>query len=96
MSLYSRIKKNIVESQFKKSIFRVGIPNSDRKRVLVMLGNVFLHLHPTKVRTSGVKLRFTWCAGGLSFFLLRPIKAAAQTDKLNLKIFPVLRVPAYW
>src|SRR5213594_57919 len=58
-----------VESQVRKSIFRVGIPNTDRKRVLVMLGNVFLHLHPTKVRTSGVKLRYTWCAGGLSFFL---------------------------
>lgn len=46
-----------VESQVRKSIFRVGIPNTDRKRVLIVLGNVFLHLHPTKVRTSGVKLR---------------------------------------
>ena len=55
-----------VESQVRKSIFRVGIPNTDRKRVLIVLGNVFLHLHPTKVRTSGVKLRYTWCAGGLS------------------------------
>src|ERR1051325_5869834 len=66
---YKRFKESLLDSQVKKSIFRVGIPNTDRKRVLVMLGNVFLHLHPTKVRTSGVKLRYTWCAGGLSFFL---------------------------
>lgn len=67
--LYKRAKEAVLDSQVKKSIFRVGIPNTDRKRVLVMLGNIVLHLHPTKVRTSGVKLRYTWCAGGLSFFL---------------------------
>ncbi len=66
---YKRLKEAIFESQVKKSIFRVGIPNTDRKRVLVVLGSLILHLHPTKVRTSGVKLRYTWCAGGLSFFL---------------------------
>ena len=76
MSLYLRFKQfqdrareGWGQSQIKRSIFRVGLPNTDRKRVLVVLGNVFLHLHPTKVRTSGVQLRFTWCAGGLSFFL---------------------------
>jgi len=88
-----------VESQMRKSIFRVGIPNTDRKRVLVMLGNVFLHLHPTKVRTSGVKLRYTWCAGGLSFFLFlvltltgvllmfyyRPTVEGAYVDMLDIR-----------
>ena len=34
-----------------------------------MLGNVFLHLHPVKTRKSGVKMRYTWCAGGVTFFL---------------------------
>ena len=34
-----------------------------------MLSNVFLHLHPVRIRKSGVKLRYTWCMGGLSFFL---------------------------
>src|SRR2546428_7915849 len=64
----AKLSAQDVQGQVQKSIFRVGIPNTDRKRVLVMLGNVFLHLHPTKVRTSGVKLRYTWCAGGVSFF----------------------------
>ncbi len=31
--------------------------------------NVFLHLHPVKIRKSGVRLKFTWCMGGLTFFL---------------------------
>jgi len=51
------------------SVFRHGRPDSDRNRVLVMLSNVFLHLHPVRIRKSGVKLRYTWSMGGLSFFL---------------------------
>jgi quinol-cytochrome oxidoreductase complex cytochrome b subunit len=62
-------QQSIVASQFWKSIFRVGIPNTNRKRVLAMLGNVVLHLHPVKTRKSGVKMRYTWCAGGVTFFL---------------------------
>ena len=50
-------------------MFRHERPDTDRNRVLVMLSNVFLHLHPVRIRKSGVKLRYTWCMGGLSFFL---------------------------
>ena len=59
----------LTETQVWTSIFRHGRPDSDRNRVLVMLSNVFLHLHPVRIRKSGVKLRYTWCMGGLSFFL---------------------------
>ena len=59
----------LTETQAWTSIFRHGRPTSDRNRVLVMLSNVFLHLHPVRIRKSGVKLRYTWCMGGLSFFL---------------------------
>src|ERR671938_211642 len=34
-----------------------------------MLTNVFLHLHPVSVRKSGIALSYTWCMGGLTFFL---------------------------
>jgi len=68
-SRWRQIQNSIVESQLWKSIFRVGIPNTNRKRVLAMLGNVVLHLHPVKTRKSGVKMRYTWCAGGITFFL---------------------------
>src|ERR687886_2368530 len=59
----------LTETQAWTSIFRHGRPTNDRNRVLVMLSNVFLHLHPVRIRKSGVKLRYTWCMGGLSFFL---------------------------
>src|SRR4051794_5850474 len=59
----------LTETQVWTSVFRHERPNSDRNRVLVMLSNVFLHLHPVRIRKSGVKLRYTWCMGGLSFFL---------------------------
>ena len=59
----------LTETQVWTSVFRHERPNTDRNRVLVMLSNVFLHLHPVRIRKSGVKLRYTWCMGGLSFFL---------------------------
>src|SRR5215475_13840964 len=65
----SKVGEYIQESQVYRSIFRVGVPDSDRKRMLIMLGSVFLHLHPVKVRKSGIRMRYTWCAGGMTFFL---------------------------
>src|SRR5258706_14216552 len=69
MDRLREIQKSVVDSQIWKSIFRVGIPNTNRKRVLAMLGNVVLHLHPVKTRKAGVKMRYTWRAGGVTFFL---------------------------
>src|SRR5678816_2687843 len=65
----ANVGQYIQESQIYRSIFRVGVPDSDRKRMLVMLGSVFLHLHPVKVRKSGIRMRYTWCMGGITFFL---------------------------
>ena len=59
----------ITETQIWTSIFRHSAPINDRNRVLVMLSNVFLHMHPVRLRKSGVRLRYTWCMGGSSFFL---------------------------
>src|ERR1700687_5673 len=59
----------LTETQPWTSIFRHGRATTDRNPVLGMLSNVFLHLHPVRIRKSGVKLRYTWCMGGLSFFL---------------------------
>src|SRR5437763_1865670 len=68
-SVGTRLWNWLTETQIWTSIFRHDRPDSDRGRVLVMLSNVFLHLHPVRIRKSGVKLRYTWCMGGLSFFL---------------------------
>src|SRR3954469_2506115 len=64
-----KVGEYIQESQIYRSVFRVGVPDSDRKRMLVMLGSVFLHLHPVKVQKSGIRMRYTWCMGGITFFL---------------------------
>jgi quinol-cytochrome oxidoreductase complex cytochrome b subunit len=61
--------ENITSSQIWKSIFRHGQPVDPRNRSLAVLSNVFLHLHPVRVRKSGLRMRFTWCMGGTTFFL---------------------------
>lgn len=67
--MLARMWNGLLKSQVWNSFFRHGMPDTNRNRVLVMMSNVILHLHPVKVRKSGVKLEFTWCMGGISFFL---------------------------
>ena len=57
------------ESSVWKSIFRSGVPRTRRQRMYAVLGNVFLHLHPARLPRHAVKVGYTWCMGGLSFFL---------------------------
>jgi quinol-cytochrome oxidoreductase complex cytochrome b subunit len=59
----------LIRSQFYRSWVRLGLPKSDRGRVMVVLHNVFLHLHPAKVHSSGLRIRHTFCLGGTTFFL---------------------------
>ena len=61
--------KRLGESQVWKSIIRSGVPRSRRQRMYAVLGNVFLHLHPARLPKHAVKIGYTWCMGGLSFFL---------------------------
>jgi len=63
------LEEHVYQSALWKSIFRHGYPDSDRNRVLAVLSNVFLHLHPTQVAGHAVRLRYTWCMGGLAAFL---------------------------
>src|SRR5574339_495164 len=59
----------IRESQIWKSIFRHPMPIDRLNRVVVMLTNFFLHLHPVSVKQQGIALSYTWCMGGITFFL---------------------------
>ena len=69
------IWKQTRESQFWKSVFRPGsiyrsgYRDTSRDRALAMMNNVLYHLHPVKVKRHGLKLTYTFCLGGLSFFL---------------------------
>ncbi len=60
----------VVESILRPgSPFKQGYSDSPRNRSYVVMNNVLYHLHPVKVKRHGVKLSYTLCLGGLSFFL---------------------------
>ena len=64
-----------------------------------MLTNFFLHLHPVSIKKQGIALSYTWCMGGVTFFLFlvetltgvllmfyyRPTLEWAYNDILNLR-----------
>ncbi len=64
-----KITEKITNSQLWKSVFRHGYQDTDKNRVLTILSNVFLHLHPPKVKSGAEKFNYTWCMGGISFLL---------------------------
>ncbi len=80
------------------SMWRKGYQDSPRNRAYVVMNNVLYHLHPVKVKRHGIKLSYTLCLGGLSFFLFifltitgiflmffyRPATGDVYTDMLNL------------
>jgi quinol---cytochrome c reductase cytochrome b subunit, bacillus type len=49
-----------------RSIVRHGITDSNRNRSLVVLENLFLHVHPVKVRERTLRFRHTLWAGGIT------------------------------
>jgi len=52
-----------------RSIFRSGYPNTPRNQMLAVATSVFLHLHPTRIHKTHVRITHTYCLGGLSFFM---------------------------
>ena len=67
--------------------------------MLSVLNSVFLHLHPVRMPKHAVKLKYTWCMGGLSFYIFlvltitgillmfyyRPTIEYAYTDMIDLR-----------
>ena len=66
-----RVQDNVVwKSIFRPgSIYRKGYRDTSRDRALAAMNNVLYHLHPVKVKRHGLKLTYTYCLGGVSFFL---------------------------
>jgi quinol-cytochrome oxidoreductase complex cytochrome b subunit len=52
-----------------RSIVRHGYPDTQRNQALIVASNVFLHLHPVKIKRYATKVTYTFCLGGLSFFM---------------------------
>ena len=65
----SRVWDYIVNTQLWRSVMRHGYPDTPRNRSLAVLANLVLHLHPIRLRKSGLRVRYTWCMGGITFFL---------------------------
>ena len=57
------------ESAVWRSLFRQPYPTTSRTRALAVMNNVFLHLHPVRVKKHAVRYTYTFCLGGVSFFL---------------------------
>jgi quinol-cytochrome oxidoreductase complex cytochrome b subunit len=62
--LYDKLFHNYIW----RSIFRSGYPNTPRNQMLVVATNVFLHLHPTRIHKTHVRITHTYCLGGITFF----------------------------
>ena len=98
MPKVSGLMDQVKRSQIWKSVFRHDIPSDERGRAQVVLSNVFLHLHPVRMPKSGIRVRYTWCMGGLTFFIFlveaitgillmfyyRPTLEYAYTDIIDL------------
>jgi quinol-cytochrome oxidoreductase complex cytochrome b subunit len=69
--LKQRVQDNVIyKSVFRPgSIYRKGYRDTSRDRALASMNNVLYHLHPVKVKRHGLKLTYTYCLGGTSFFL---------------------------
>src|ERR687887_70513 len=63
------LQDTAVESKIWKSIFRHGYTMNRRNRLLAITNNVFYHILPTKVTKYGMRMRFHWGAGIITFYL---------------------------
>lgn len=64
-----KVLEKITESQLWRSIFRHRFSDTPRNRVLTIVSNFFLHLHPPKLHKTGLKFTHTFCLGGLTFYM---------------------------
>lgn len=58
----------ITSSSVWRSVFRHGYPDNQRNQALIIASNVFLHIHPVKIKRYATKVTYTFCLGGLTFF----------------------------
>jgi cytochrome b6 len=58
--------QKLTRTQVWRSMFRHGLPETNRTRAETVFYNFFLHVHPTKIRKRSVKFTYTFGLGGLS------------------------------
>lgn len=60
----------IRRSQIWKSIFRHPAPTDRRNRIVVVLTNLVLHIHPVSLPKHALRFGFTWGMGLITLYLL--------------------------
>jgi quinol-cytochrome oxidoreductase complex cytochrome b subunit len=67
--IQDRIYDRLFHNYIWQSVFRSGYPSTPRNQMLAIATNIFLHLHPTRLHRTHVKIPYTYCLGGLAFFM---------------------------
>src|SRR6202048_1379685 len=62
-------RRALTDNRIFRGLFRTGYPSTPRQQALIMFNNVFLHLHPVRIRRESLRITYTFFLGGLSFFL---------------------------
>jgi len=67
---FEKTKQWVIDTPVWRSMFRGGVwKDTPRDRAQHVIGNVWLHVHPSRIRKHWLNLRYTWGLGILSFFL---------------------------
>lgn len=69
MALGEKIIDSIRSSQLWKSVFRHAPPLDRRNRILAVMSNFVLHIHPVSVKKHVIRPGFTWYMGAITFYL---------------------------
>jgi len=69
MAREQTLADKISSSSVWRSVVRHGYPDTQRNQALIIASNVFLHIHPVKIKRYATKVTYTFCLGGLSFFM---------------------------
>lgn len=60
---------SMMDSAVLRSIFRVGIPKTDREKTEATISSFFLHVHPAKIHPNSIKWNYTFGLGLISLIL---------------------------
>src|SRR3972149_3924693 len=72
----NKMLEQVFQNRIWRSMFRHGLPESNRTRAETIFYNFFLHVHPTKARKRSVRFGYTWGLGG-SCHPSRPLSSYA-------------------
>jgi len=68
-------KRYLTENRVWKSLFRTGYPDNEEKQSRIMVDNLFLHIHPAKVKKHSLKISYTWGLGTITTILFLMLAA---------------------